>query len=208
MKVNKKLAKGVIIGIFVILLTALLFLFLEYAYKKSLTDANQPTLDRFIHYAKECGLTDVTASMDSHGKVSIDSDSFKALPIQDKLKKIEFIHEKAEQAISAKEINELEWEVVSGENYYEYDSWSNGTLVQNGKFIYSRGFPSSPKSSKPSSSSTKTKDVCNVCNGTGWARYYVGGSALEAALNGYDDSYVVKCSSCGGTGYKYYGSGN
>lgn len=59
--------------------------------------------------------------------------------------------------------------------------------------------------SSPSSNSTqaKAKKTCPFCQGTGKVRYYVGGSALEAALNGYEDFYMGPCSSCDGTGYYY-----
>lgn len=41
---------------------------------------------------------------------------------------------------------------------------------------------------------------CPRCNGTGVMKYYYGGSALEAAMNGYADSWYGQCGSCQGTG--------
>lgn len=52
-------------------------------------------------------------------------------------------------------------------------------------------------------SGSKEKVTCSMCNGTGKVRYYYGGSATEAALNGKNDYEYGPCTSCGGTGYTY-----
>ncbi len=59
--------------------------------------------------------------------------------------------------------------------------------------------------SKSSSTTTSSKEkiTCSFCNGTGSVKYYYGGSALEAALNGQNDYEYGKCTSCDGEGYKY-----
>ena len=51
--------------------------------------------------------------------------------------------------------------------------------------------------------STTTKVKCSFCNGTGSIKYYYGDSALQAALDGYDDYEFGPCTSCDGTGYTY-----
>ena len=44
------------------------------------------------------------------------------------------------------------------------------------------------------------KRTCPNCGGTGIIKYYYGSSAIEAALDGYDDYQVGECSMCKGTG--------
>ena len=41
---------------------------------------------------------------------------------------------------------------------------------------------------------------CTWCNGTGKMKYYYGASALEAAMDGYDDYDFYNCAHCHGTG--------
>ena len=53
------------------------------------------------------------------------------------------------------------------------------------------------------SSVNKERVTCSMCNGTGSVKYYYGGSALEAALDGYNDYEYGPCTSCDGTGYTY-----
>lgn len=48
-----------------------------------------------------------------------------------------------------------------------------------------------------------TKVKCSFCNGSGSIKYYYGDSALQAALDGYDDYEYGPCPSCNGTGYTY-----
>ena len=55
---------------------------------------------------------------------------------------------------------------------------------------------------KEEKTSTTVKKVkCPVCKGSGRARYYYGGSALEAILAGEPDYTYGPCSMCDGTGY-------
>ena len=56
-------------------------------------------------------------------------------------------------------------------------------------------------STSVSSGGTTEKVKCSMCNGTGHVKYYYGGSALEAALNGQNDYEYGPCTSCNGTGY-------
>lgn len=211
MKLNKKRAKNVMVGILLVLVVASPFLIPAY----SRWAQDQKSLNQFLDYAKqyarECGLDGVTAGRGRAGKVSIVSDSFQSLSNPDKLKTMNAIQEKLNQAVSLKKISRHGWEIVSGEDYYEVLISSSfcKELYRNGVRVYSpissNSSSSSSSSSKPSSNSTqaKTKKTCPFCQGTGKVRYYVGGSALEAALNGYEDFYMGPCSSCGGTGYYY-----
>lgn len=45
------------------------------------------------------------------------------------------------------------------------------------------------------------KEKCYLCNGTGSVKYYYGDSALEALVNGHEDSWYGQCGVCGGKGY-------
>lgn len=164
---------------------------------------NQKLLGKFINVATECGLENVTANIDMHRKVSIQCDNFGPLSSPDKLKKLEAIGEKV---ALEKETHQCEWGIVSDGDYYEMKKFYGAQLYKNGVCAYIpvyENVPSTPSSSSSVGNRKKAKKTCPLCKGTGKVRYYVGGSALEAALNGYEDFYMGPCSSCGGTGYYY-----
>ena len=54
--------------------------------------------------------------------------------------------------------------------------------------------------SSSGSSNNNAPQPCALCNGTGVAKFYYGGSALEAWLDGYNDYEYQECPSCDGTG--------
>ena len=51
-------------------------------------------------------------------------------------------------------------------------------------------------------STSKKYEKCYVCDGTGIVKYYYGSSAIEAWLDGHEDSWYSKCWNCDGTGYE------
>lgn len=196
-KLSKKARRNIIILILVSII--LCSLCIAYGYWKD----NQRILDKYIDYATQSGLKNVTASIDIHRKVSIHCDSFGSLSSPDKLKILESIGEKV---ASKKENHRYEWGIVSNGDYYEMKKFYGAQLYKNGVCAYIPVYetrPSKPSRSSSVGNSKKTKKKCIFCNGTGSVRYYYGGSALEAWLDGYEDYYMGPCSSCDGTGYYY-----
>lgn len=103
-------------------------------------------------------------------------------------------------------------EVIFEEHTYTLQSVSGGKYLPDRWFLYRDGelvdedglaeFNELKSSAGSSSSSSSGKEKCDWCNGTGMVKYYYGGSATEAFLNGHEDSWYGQCGSCQGTGYR------
>ena len=69
--------------------------------------------------------------------------------------------------------------------------------------IYENGnevFHYDPRKPQDKPASAEEGEKCPVCNGTGAAKYYYGGSDLEALIDGHEASWYGQCGSCQGTG--------
>lgn len=201
MKLSKK-ARQVVTVVLIMAMTAAIIVGVVFTLRK-----NQDTIDNIEKYAKECGLEEVVAKLNS-GTIVLQCDGFQFLSDEDKYKTAKTMEEKLTCALSAGEISPYnDFVFSSGEKTYH--DFTHSSYYMNEEYVqisYSDNYSSSNSgrsSSFSPSKSGKAKKTCPLCKGTGKVRYYVGGSALEAALNGYEDFYMGPCTSCSGTGYYY-----